>query len=88
MFKILVAFLFSFVATVIAGTRTRDYWHNIDDILTGALIGFSCSFISLCMNFLREKTIEEDRGYEEITKLYSPTDSSNVVLPQLHHATK
>jgi hypothetical protein len=39
MWKAVVLFAFLGVACYVAGTRTKDYWHNFDDIVAGALIG-------------------------------------------------
>jgi len=47
-------------ASFISATRTRDYWHNFDDILTGAALGFGCAFFSFWINHNRLK--KEDVG--------------------------
>jgi len=51
MAKGLVGMLFFFVAVLISCTRPRDYWHNFDDILAGAVIGFSCAAFSFILNY-------------------------------------
>jgi len=39
----------------IAATRTRDYYHNFDDILGGALLGFGCACFVFWVNYQRLK---------------------------------
>jgi len=38
-------------ASFISVSRTRDYWHNFDDILGGAILGFGVAFCSFWMNY-------------------------------------
>jgi len=50
-------------AAYVAGTRTRDYWHNFDDILAGAVLGFGVSCFTFWVNHGRvEKMEKEDTG--------------------------
>lgn len=42
-----------FVAIMVAATRTRDYWHNYDDTIMGALLGFGCSCLAFQINYSR-----------------------------------
>jgi hypothetical protein len=41
MAKGLLAMLYFFTASLVSSTRPRDYWHNFDDILAGAIIGYA-----------------------------------------------
>ena len=42
------------VASWVAVTRTRDNWHNYDDVVTGALLGVACAKLVLSMHCMRE----------------------------------
>jgi len=42
---------FLLTATLVSITRTRDYWHNFDDILGGALIGFASATLAFALNY-------------------------------------
>lgn len=42
-----------FVAIIVAATRTRDYWHNYDDTIMGALLGFGCACLAFQINYSR-----------------------------------
>lgn len=58
--KLMVAYAFTFLALVVGGTRSRDYWHNYDDVVAGAIIGFSCAFFSMTLNyFIHTKKAKE-----------------------------
>jgi len=37
---------FMCIATYIAASRVRDFYHHADDVIAGALLGISCSFFS------------------------------------------
>lgn len=62
--KGLVAFGVLFVAAIVAGTRPRDYWHNYEDILAGAIIGFSCAIFAFMLNFRTTKRIVQKQTKE------------------------
>ena len=51
--SVILAFLPTGVATYVACTRVRDYWHHYSDILGGALIGIGCSFLTFLIYFAR-----------------------------------
>jgi len=40
---------FMFVAVYIAASRVKDYWHNVDDIIAGAVVGSYCASFSYHM---------------------------------------
>jgi len=42
-----------FAAIMVAATRTRDYWHNYDDTIMGALLGFGCASLAFQINYSR-----------------------------------
>lgn len=50
MWRMFPMFVFLGIATVVACSRTIDYWHNFDDIIGGALIGLSCAFFAIYVN--------------------------------------
>jgi len=45
-----------FIAIMVAATRTRDYWHNYDDTIMGALLGFGCACLAFQINYSRGTT--------------------------------
>jgi len=51
MAKGLTALAFISTAALVSVTRPRDYWHNFDDILAGAVIGFACSTFGFGLNY-------------------------------------
>jgi len=51
MLKGFISFVVFFVAVFISATRPRDYWHNYEDILAGAVIGFACAVFAFMLNF-------------------------------------
>jgi len=51
LWKIVVFMVPIFAAATVAATRTRDYWHNFDDTLYGALIGFGCATMVFHINY-------------------------------------
>jgi len=51
-------------ASFVAGTRTRDYWHNFDDILAGAVLGFGCGVFAFWLNRRRIQQILSENGKE------------------------
>jgi len=62
--KMVVMLVCMGTAWLVAGSRTRDYWHNFDDILSGACLGFCVS----CFAFWLNHTRMEELTYEEATK--------------------
>jgi diacylglycerol diphosphate phosphatase/phosphatidate phosphatase len=60
MWRISVFGVFFGLAATIAGTRTRDYWHNFDDILSGSVIGTLCAIFAVYVN----TTITKSRSPE------------------------
>jgi len=63
-FKITILLVLFISAAVIAGTRTRDYWHNFDDILAGSVIGFACASFAFWVNHERIQHEREDNSEE------------------------
>jgi membrane-associated phospholipid phosphatase len=51
MAKGILCCIFVSTAVLVTVTRTRDFWHNFDDVLAGALIGFSCSVLAFSLNY-------------------------------------
>jgi len=45
-----------FVAIIVAATRTRDYWHNFDDTIMGAVLGFACASLAFHINYSSKTT--------------------------------
>eukprot|EP01112_Ceratiomyxa_fruticulosa_P021995 TRINITY_DN793_c0_g2_i2.p1 TRINITY_DN793_c0_g2~~TRINITY_DN793_c0_g2_i2.p1 ORF type:complete len:317 (-),score=23.44 TRINITY_DN793_c0_g2_i2:172-1122(-) len=66
LWKILVFMVPIFAAATVAATRTRDYWHNFDDTLYGALIGFGCASMVFHINYSHNT----DYNVEYIGDLY------------------
>jgi membrane-associated phospholipid phosphatase len=64
-------------ACIIAGTRPRDYWHNFDDILAGAMVGTAMAFTSFYLNYIMHphEYIDPSSGEN--------TSSSSVTLGKL-----
>jgi len=61
LWRILPLILFLGSATIVACTRTRDYWHNFDDIVAGAIIGTVCAtFIFYANTHLRREMKEKE----------------------------
>ena len=50
-FQVFMAMFICCFAFVVACTRTRDYYHNFDDVLAGCLIGIGSTLLSLYVNF-------------------------------------
>jgi len=48
--KIAILLILFISAAFVAGSRTRDYWHNFDDILAGAVLGFGSAVFSFWAN--------------------------------------
>lgn len=46
-------------STIIACTRTRDYWHNFSDILGGTFIGSACAIFVVFINSHARATGEQ-----------------------------
>ena len=40
-------------AAVIAASRVRDYWHNFDDILAGAVVGLAVAALASALHLGR-----------------------------------
>jgi len=53
--------------SLVSGTRTRDYWHNFDDILGGAAIGFGCACFTFWINLHRVGSSKEEDGTGNVT---------------------
>jgi len=51
MSKGILVLLFATTACLVSVTRTRDYWHNFDDILSGGLIGFASAVLAFALNY-------------------------------------
>jgi len=51
-----------FIAIIVAATRTRDYWHNYDDTIMGALLGFGCASLMFSINYKHEGAKSEYVG--------------------------
>jgi len=58
--NIVVMMLLMLAALLVSGTRTRDYWHNFDDIAAGAVIGFGVSCFTFWLNHARVEKMEEE----------------------------
>jgi len=59
--KAIVFMVPMFIAIIVAATRTRDYWHNYDDTIMGALLGFGCTSIIFSINYhTRNDAAKED----------------------------
>jgi membrane-associated phospholipid phosphatase len=56
---IIVMILLMLASLLVAGTRTRDYWHNFDDIMGGAVLGFGVSCFTFWLNHARVEQMEE-----------------------------
>ena len=69
--RLCIALLPLVYACIIGITRTRDYWHNFDDVLGGTLLGcvvalvtYLTKFKSLWGNYAGEVDEEDDLGNE------------------------
>jgi len=67
-------------ACIVATTRTRDNWHNYDDILAGAVIGSACSAFSFTLHYFDAIVIiaKESQRHVFIKKDIVPPPNSNV----------
>jgi len=55
-----IVFIFPlFSAVVVCATRTRDYYHNFDDILAGAVLGFLIASFIFYINYSKEHSKRE-----------------------------
>jgi len=66
--KALVFTVPMFIAIIVAATRTRDYWHNYDDTVMGALLGFGCASLMFSINYKTHN--EAAQGVEYIGPLF------------------
>jgi len=60
MLKTVIAFGLFFSAAAVATTRTRDHWHNYDDILAGCAVGMACATCAFLLNFGMKKSEEDE----------------------------
>jgi len=69
MLKGIMVCLFIWSAAVIAGTRPRDYWHNFDDILAGAVIGTVMAVFVFYLNYIAELELEVKVGGDKAERV-------------------
>jgi len=56
---------------LIASTRTRDYFHNFDDVFTGSVIGIFSSMVAFYINY--------ERSIGELAHLDSPREDAHLL---------
>lgn len=49
--RLFLCFIPTFFAAYIAMTRITDYWHNVDDVLAGTLLGVGCATVCARLKF-------------------------------------
>jgi len=67
--KITVMLICEGSAMLVAGSRTRDYYHNFDDILAGAVLGFCVSCFAFWINHNRMEDMNRKYNQDEEPKL-------------------
>jgi len=64
LWRIVPMIIFLGASVVVACTRTRDYWHNFDDIVGGGLIGIGVAYFTFYgNNYLREEEIQKNEKH-------------------------
>jgi len=74
--KVFILLILFMAAALIAGSRTRDYWHNFDDIFAGSALGCGCALLSFWLNY--EKMELEQSEEEKRLTISSVNESQHV----------
>jgi len=80
LFKMFVCAIPPLLAIVVAGSRTRDYYHNFEDILAGSLIGATSAIMCFIFNYNSQSRRGSGRRASVVQVAVSQTPEATPVL--------